>query len=161
MQAEIDLEDIPKIFVLSALDRLLQHHRNHPETTSALLEQKQNMLGLIEQGKITPKKYKMLVGNALKSELATVKECATKDTSMLANPKDKEEVERWFRKAVETSKSLMGAQQNLNKTRHEAVSRIKQSRLGASSIDGNNIPSPKKREPEVKPPQPPAIKKPE
>jgi hypothetical protein len=54
------------IFVLSALDKLISEHKANPTLFSAIFEQKESILQLLQTGKIDANKYKKLVASAYK-----------------------------------------------------------------------------------------------
>lgn len=58
--------NVDGIWVLSALDKLMSDNKNDPAFFCKLFEKKQVIINALQSGKIDAKKYKSIVGKALK-----------------------------------------------------------------------------------------------
>jgi hypothetical protein len=60
--------NIDAIWVFSALDKLMSDHKSQPAIFCKLFEKKKLMINVLQEKKIDAKKYKMIVGKALKEQ---------------------------------------------------------------------------------------------
>jgi hypothetical protein len=89
--------DPTRIWVLSALDKLISLNKSNPALMMPLFDKKEIILKLLPTKQIDSHKYKTIVAKAYKEESGVVKECAAEDISKLSNPKDPEALNAWFR----------------------------------------------------------------
>jgi hypothetical protein len=58
--------NVDSVFVFSALDKFMSENKTKPEVFAKIFEKKKLLINMVQERKIDGKKYKMIVGKAMK-----------------------------------------------------------------------------------------------